>query len=134
MKPKLADEIYNQGTVLIAGRTINVEVADTQEKKNLGLSGRTGLSDEHGMWFVYDEEKIPNFWMKDMEFPIDIIWIHGHKIVDITPNIQPEPGVGKDNLKRYKPNSPITRVLEVHAGWADKFKVQIGDNVEFHKN
>ena len=94
-KENQESNMYTDGTVSLAGKTLNVEVADTSLKQAQGLSGRSGLSEDEGMLFVYNESHMGNFWMKDMIMPIDIIWINGDKVIDISSEVQPEPGVAE---------------------------------------
>src|SRR3989344_8940875 len=65
----------NQPKIKIGQKTIFIEIADTQEKQKKGLSGRDNLPEDSGMLFVFKEEGHHQFWMKDMNFSIDIIWI-----------------------------------------------------------
>ena len=111
--------------VSINGIRIEIGRAVTTEEKIQGLSGRDTLGEYKGMLFVYDEPDTYSFWMKSMQFPIDIIWIDGgHKVIDITKNIQP------DSFPRsFKPKYPARYVLEVNAGFSDKNNVAIGDKV-----
>jgi len=122
---------YVDGTVRIAGTPVSVDVADSPELRDLGLSGRPDITNLQGMWFVFDTPQRYGFWMKDMNFPIDIIWVNNNRVVEITTNIQPQPGVTDDNLITYAPTSPVDRVLELRAGWADRHGLSIGDPVEF---
>ncbi|HPV70396.1 MAG TPA: DUF192 domain-containing protein [Candidatus Magasanikbacteria bacterium] len=106
---------------------LKVEVADSVKSWQKGLSGRKSLPENKGMLFVFPQEDRQSFWMKDMEFPIDIIWINNGKIVDIAPNVQPsfiEP------LPQYLPRLPSKFVLETVAGFSLKNKLKIGDSVE----
>ncbi len=73
------------------GGSIEVEIADTPEKQRLGLSGREELEQGKGMLFVYPFEDERSFWMKDMNFSIDIIWIDkDFKITHIESSMSPE--------------------------------------------
>jgi hypothetical protein len=83
------------------------------------------------MWFVFSTPDIYSFWMKDMNFPIDIIWIKDGKVVDLSPNASAQPGAQDKDLLIYRPVAPIDRVLELKAGWAEKFGLKRGDSVEF---
>src|SRR5512136_601336 len=69
--------------VMVGGVRFEVEVAQTPGTREKGLSGRTGLVDGQGMLFVFDKPDRYMFWMKDMLFPIDIIYIRGGRIVDM---------------------------------------------------
>ncbi|MDX1536041.1 MAG: DUF192 domain-containing protein, partial [Candidatus Spechtbacterales bacterium] len=75
----------------IADTEITVELAEKPEDKAKGLSGRSSLAEEHGMLFVFNRPGTYSFWMKEMNFPIDIIWIgEDMRVVDITKNAKPE--------------------------------------------
>lgn len=103
---------------------LRVEIADIEEKRMMGLSGRQNLAENEGMLFVFEEPDFYSFWMKDMNFPIDIVWIgQDLKIADITENVSPEtfPNV-------FGPKAKIKYVLEVNAGLVNG-KINIGDIV-----
>ena len=116
-------------TINLNGQSLQVEIADTARKQSQGLSNRQFMPADHGMLFIFDDYIQPNFWMKDMQFPIDIIWIKDYYIIGITKKVSVE----KNNqiLKIYHPPQPINYVLEVNAGWADKHHIKIGDELKF---
>jgi uncharacterized membrane protein (UPF0127 family) len=119
-------------TKIYVGETeIPVEIADTFQKRQKGLSERESLAEREGMLFVFAQKDIqPPFWMKKMKFAIDIIWIDDNKIVQINENVPaPEPDTPNSELKFYSPNQPIDYVLEVNTGFVDENKIKIGDNV-----
>src|SRR3989344_8044864 len=110
-----SDQKYEVRTLSIGGKvTIKVEVADTPEKTTLGLSYRESLPENFGMLFIFSEPHIPTFWMKEMNFPLDMIWIReDNTIVDITQNVpQPSPGMMEFELPHYSPSQPAKMVLE----------------------
>ena len=111
---------------------IPVEIADTFQKRQKGLSERESLAEGEGMLFVFAQKDIqPPFWMKKMRFAIDIIWIDDNKIVQINEDVPaPEPGTPNSELKFYSPNQPIDYVLEVNAGFVDENNIKIGDEVD----
>jgi hypothetical protein len=119
-------------SITINSTKINVQIADTPDKRAKGLSGTTSLKEGSGMLFVFDTKGVtPLFWMKDMLIPIDIIWIGSGKIVRIDKNVPiPAPGTPDDNLKTYSTGAPIDYVLEVNAGFSEKNKINVGDGVE----
>ncbi|HVF69876.1 MAG TPA: DUF192 domain-containing protein [Xanthomonadales bacterium] len=119
----------SKNTVKINNRTFNVEVVNTPDKQQLGLSGRNSLPKNQGMLFVFDKTDYHTFWMKNMKFPIDIIFIKDGKIVSIAKNAQP-PKPGEGNLPLYKSGGAINKVLEINAGLSDKHKMKPGDKVE----
>ena len=67
--------------------------------------------------------------MKDMLIPIDIIWIADGEVVGVEETVQPEPNTPENQLKLYYPPQPITAVLELPAGSADKYNIKTGDSV-----
>src|SRR3989344_127069 len=120
---------FNDAAVQINNKKLNVFVADEEQEQRLGLAVRKKISDEEGMLFTFDKPLMPTFWMKDMKFPIDIIWIKNNQVVEVDRDLAPQPGVENQELKLYKPNSEVDAVLEVNAGWAKKNNLSIGDEV-----
>jgi len=111
----------------IGAVTFNVEVADTDAKRTQGLSGREGLAEDQGMLFVFDKEGYYGFWMKDMKFPVDMIWLSKDKKVthienDVSPQTYPEV---------FNSPAPSLYVLEVSAGFSAKNNIQVGELVAF---
>ena len=118
---------YSTTTLKIAGQTLNIDLAQTPDEREQGLSGRKSLADGTGMLFVFENSGLYGFWMKDMLFPIDIIWVNEEKnIVHIEKSLTPEtyPKVfGQEVVSKY--------VLEVQSGFSDKNRIKIGDKVDF---
>ena len=107
---------------------INVLVADTPQERAAGLSGYPGLPEDAGMLFVFPEPRQPSFWMKGMEFPLDLVWIRDGIVVQIDTSVPP-PNTPDDQLPRYHPTEPITHVLELTAGSAARYGITIGDRI-----
>ena len=117
----------NEKNISINGVDLLVDIADTPEEQAQGLSGRDKMAENKGMLFVFPVSNIPGFWMKDMRFSLDFIWIaESGMIVDITENITPE-----SYPEIFRSSSPVKYVLEVNAGWVDRNKVKVGDKVSF---
>ena len=118
-----------KGEVTIGTTKVSVEIADDEAERKKGLGGRESIGQDEGMLFVFPQ-KTSNlvFWMKEMSFPIDIIWIDENKIVKIDKNVQPEPGVSDNNLKRYYPETEVNFVLEVSAGFSKNRGARVGDS------
>ena len=111
--------------------TIQAEVARTVEEQAQGLSGRGSLPRDAGMLFVLEEEGRPGFWMKDMRFPLDFIWIsRDRRVVDLTENV-PDPETAGTTVSGIQPDQPALYVLEVNAGVVPEYGVQVGDPVTF---
>jgi len=117
-----------QTTVTVRNTTFIVDVAVTAKEKELGLGNRDSLAADHGMLFVYDHKEIFPFWMKNMRFPIDIIWIDDQTIVDISRNVPVSDKPVRD-LPIYHPSMPIDKVLELPAGTSDRVGIIIGDKI-----
>lgn len=119
--------MYSYETVILGGEEFEVKIADTKQKRNRGLGGTDPLERNEGMLFVFPEHGRYSFWMKDVAYPIDIIWIDTNKIVDIAPRVPPE--VSDEALPRYQPRLPANRVIEVPSGTVDRLGIKIGDTV-----
>jgi len=115
--------------VIIGEKTFFVEVARTKMELERGLSLHIPLLDNQGMLFVFPKEDIHRFWMKDMTFSIDIVWIDSKlKIVGIEKNISPD-----TYPKTFSPETKSRYVLEIPAGQADFLSLKVGQSVEFIK-
>ncbi len=127
----LSTDSVQQKSMTVGGKTIQVEVANTEELREKGLSGRSSLAQDSGMLFVFKEKASnPTFWMKGMLIPLDFIWISGTKIVKIDRNISaPSANTPDVKLERVKPNQPVDYVLEVNSGFSDTNNIKINDPV-----
>lgn len=130
---KLWITIRGLTSVNIDAASLQVEIADTEAKRSQGLSGRLSMDQDLGMLFKFDQPGMYRFWMKDMNFGLDFIWIRGGKVVEISKNISPP-------LKTYgipaiiTPKEKIDQVIEVNAGWADKYDIKEGDILIHEQN
>ena len=121
------------GHVTANGQVINVLVADTSERWFKGLSGRDALGEYGGMWFTFLSKDYYAMVMRDMKFPLDIIWLDDGIIVDMAPNVQPESGVEEASLTKYRPRLPADAVLELPAGSVAQYGLKIGDKLDFSR-
>lgn len=109
------------------GAKVKAMIADTPTKRERGLAVRDSLGSEEGMYFIFPDAGYPLFWMKDMKFPIDILWIRGDELVDMTLDMQPP---GPDGaLPQVGPRVAVDRVLEVPAGFAARHGLRLGTKV-----
>lgn len=116
---------YKIAKVGINGKIFEAEIADTILKKAKGLSGRKAFEEDKGMLSIFTKPGKHSFWMIGMNFPLDIIWIRGNKIIDISKNV---PSPGKWKLPAVvSPSTEADKVLEISAGLAEKFNIKIGD-------
>lgn len=112
-------------SIKIAGQEVKVDLAITAGEQEMGLSGRENLLENTGMLFVFEKEGIYPFWMKDMNFPIDMIWINGGmRVVYIQENATPE-----SYPEIFDPKTNAKYVLEVPAGFSKNNNLKVGDKV-----
>jgi len=127
--PPLATITPNK-TMTVGTKTIHVQIANTPDERSKGLSGITSLGENDGMLFVFTPKDAAIFWMKEMLFPLDMVWINNGKIVRIDKNIpKPAAGTSDSQLKKYSAGQLVDDVLEVNAGFSDKNKIKVGDAV-----
>jgi uncharacterized membrane protein (UPF0127 family) len=118
-------------TVTIGSTAIEVEVENTDAARQQGLSGRTSLAEGSGMLFVFDTPSTYGFWMKDMNFSIDMLFIDASgKIVTIAANASPA-GYHLNPPEVFNPAVPVLYVLEVPAGFAAAHNITEGQKVQF---
>lgn len=130
---------YENKIMEINGKSIVVEIADTLEKQAKGLSGRQSMPGDQGMLFIFSAPDHYSFWMKDMLFDLDFIWISGNTVAEIDKNVKPEDyepaSTRRSSLggppKVLIPKNKIDKVLEVNAGTAERLGIKEGDEVKF---
>ncbi len=117
-------------TLTIRGQVFKVALAETIAQRAQGLSGSDPLSADAGMYFIFPIKANYGFWMKDMKFPLDIVWITDNTVVGVSKNVPaPAPGTNILSLPSYYPPGAVNRVLEVDAGTADRLGIVAGDTV-----
>lgn len=116
--------------VIIGATTISAEVAESNAKKELGLGKRQSIGKGEGMLFAFGQAcPFPcQFWNKDMLFPIDIVWIRDHAVVDVYEHL-PTYAAKKDFI--VSPTAKVNFVLEVSDGFVKENKIIIGDAVTY---
>lgn len=115
--------------VAINNQTIVAEVVSKPADRERGLSGRTHLNINEGMLFLFETPGVYPFWMKDMRFPIDILWLRDDRVVGITERVDPQIGAPESALAILYPPESVTRVLELAAGRARLLEAHIGDTL-----
>lgn len=117
-------------TAIVNGKTIQLLVADTDEAKQIGLSETESLPKDHGMLFQFKSPNYYSFWMKNMRFPIDIIYLNNNKVVTILENVQ----VPKDSETPpiYNSDELADTVIELNAGMSQEYNIQKGDTVQIN--
>ena len=123
-----------EGPVVRVGKAaFPVELALTAEQRSQGLSSRETLPSGTGMLFVYQQERQYRFWMKEMRFPLDMVWVGADcTVVDLTLGAPiPEPDQTLEQLPRFSPVRPAQYVLEINVGESVAGDIKPGDLVEF---
>ncbi len=119
--------------VQIGDAIYRVDVAATGEDRAQGLSDRPTLAADEAMLFVYDTDAPRTFWMPNMHFPLDMVWIKSDCTVSgVTANVpNPEPETTHSDLPRYPSTEPVRFVLEINAGQAATNRITPGSLVKF---
>lgn len=119
--------IYETVPVQIAEDKLNLYVADNICKKTTGLSGKAELKADEGMLFLFDKAGNYGFWMKDMNFPIDIVWLgEDFTVLGVEKDLKPStfPSIfGQNYTSKY--------VLELPSGISEKDNIKVGNKIIF---
>ena len=114
-------------TVYVKDTPFRVEIADTPEKHARGLMYRRCLKPGHGMLFVFPDEEVRSFWMKNTLIPLDMIFLNGDRqVVDLVASAPP---CRSDPCPSYTSALPARYVLEIAGGLAAKLKLRVGDKI-----
>jgi len=121
----ISPQEQSHNAICFEGSCVDVELAITPEEMTIGLMNRTGLPENMGMLFIFEEEGVHKFWMKNTLIPLDMIWLDKDgKIIHIEKNVQPCyvpscPALGPEISSRYQ--------LEVNGGYTERHKINVGD-------
>ena len=118
-----ASSPFTKAVIQVDGRPLDVEVASTRKARAQGVMGKTGLSDEEGMFFIYPDSANRSFWMKTVTFPLDIAFIRTDGTIVRIAQMQPFVTTGTPSLQ------PVQYALEMREGWFAEHDVQVGDQV-----
>jgi hypothetical protein len=117
---------------LPGGEVIYAELAVTDQERQQGLMFREGINPDQGMLFVFEREGIHSFWMKNMKFSIDILWLDRDKrIVHIEKKVPP---CLREECPSYSPPVFSKYVLEIKEGYAEEYELELYDRLEFILN
>ncbi len=120
---------WPEARIRLKDQNLNVLVAKTPYHWHRGLGKRESLEQYDGMLFLYFNHARHKIVMRKMEFPIDIIWLDRGRVVDIAPNVKPEPGRDEERLTVYFPRAEANLVLELKSGWVQEHGLKIGDRM-----
>lgn len=129
--PKRGAPLLPDSKIITIGNTsLSVEVAADDGAILKGLSGREKLAENAGLLFVFPAPGYYPFWMKDMHFPIDIMWVGADKkIVGFSQNL-----LSESYPTTFTPPLPVQYVIEVNAGWVKSRGINVGDLLTFPNN
>ena len=116
----------NKNRVILKGQAFEVELADDFNSRAMGLMYRESMPDTHGMLFLFPDETMRAFWMKNTYLSLDILYLNKDKeIIRISKETTPlsERSIPSGGKAMY--------VLEVLAGFTDAYQIHTGDHIEF---
>lgn len=125
-------EINNKETaeIQVGENSMVVWIAQTTKERKSGLSGTESLGDVDGMLFLFPREERYRFWMRDMSFPIDIIYFNAEKeVVEIMSEISPQ-----TYPLKFTAQKPVKYVLEVKGGAVKEKGIMIGEKLTLPNN
>lgn len=113
--------------VIVAGRTIGLEVARTQQQQAMGLMYRTVLADDRGMLFQFQPPQPVKFWMKNTLIPLDMIFLQNGKVEAIAAAVPP---CTEEPCPTYGPNTAVDQVIELRGGRAAELGLKVGERIK----
>jgi uncharacterized membrane protein (UPF0127 family) len=128
-KTKLSVNNYLNGefkSVSLDNHLIKAELATSPDSQYLGLSNRDSLCSNCGMLFIFPEKDEQDFVMRDMKFPLDIVFLSDNSIINIEQQLPPE---GNDPINIYKSIAPADKVLELPGGYCENNGIKVGDKL-----
>ncbi len=123
----LGQKLPISAQAIIAGRTIGLEVAQTQQQQAMGLMYRNTLADNRGMLFAFDVPQNVSFWMKNVRIPLDMIFLQDGEVKAIAASVPP---CTTDPCPTYGPGTVIDQVIELRGGRAAELGLKVGNRVE----
>lgn len=116
-------------TIKVGDESIRIEIADTDAERAQGLSGRAMLEESHGLLFVFENPGMYGFWMKDMLFPIDIIFLDVNlKVINVYEGVEPS-----TFPTLFYPLVHTKYVLEINSGEASRVGIDTGVQVSLSR-
>lgn len=115
-------------TVVLKGERFTVEIADEPQEQALGLMFRTELAADHGMLFIFPDERPRSFWMKNCKIPLDILYFDSdQQLINAHHSVPP---CKTSRCPGYASARPARYVLELRAGTANRLEVQPGERLQ----
>lgn len=121
----IPSKVTHSAYLTVKTGTISLITAYTEAEHELGLGGRDSLPRDSGMLFIFKRPDTYAFWMKNMKFPIDIIWLdENYIVVDMKENVDPS-----TYPEEFVPQKKSLYVLEANAHFVEKNSLKIGDTL-----
>lgn len=120
---------FKKGKLKIGGKTLQVEIAETELQQAYGLMFRKSMPENHGMIFIFKDSVVRRFWMKNTLIPLSIAYFDEKQtlvdIIDMKPvrSVKSVLSVEEDQLPSYPSSAPAMYALEVNQGWFKKNKI-----------
>jgi hypothetical protein len=124
-KPSPTGVIFEVKTIKVKDKSLSIEIADTDYKRQLGLMYRTKLDENKGMLFIFTDIETHSFWMKNTLIPLTIAFIDANKVITQIEDMEPETEV--PHTSKFK----VKYALEVNKGWFEKNNIKPGDRLSF---
>ncbi|MBI5122742.1 DUF192 domain-containing protein [Candidatus Roizmanbacteria bacterium] len=121
---KTSSKMKTTSQITINKNVFDVEIVKSDKDKQIGLTKYPSIATNQGMLFIFDQPGFYSFWMKNMKFPIDLIFIHNDTVDFIVENAAPSKD---DNPPSYTPDSSSDKVLEINSGLIKKYNIKKGD-------
>ncbi len=110
----------------INGHVFSLYLAKTPQEQETGLAKFNKIDKNQGMLFIFKKADYYSFWMKNMRFPIDIIFIKDNKVVAVFQKVPVSPN---ENPPVYTTKAKADKVLEINSGLTSEYKIKIGSKV-----
>lgn len=120
---------FEKRRIVVGNRRMEAFIADTPRKMTVGLMFRPFIKKNECMLFIFPNDGMHPIWMRNMRFPIDIVWYDSKKrVVDCIEGAKPSRGL---NFSSYKPQKPARYVIEFNAGFVKRNRIKRKDVAKF---
>lgn len=119
---------FKTSTVMIRGKKFSAYIADTPARQAIGLMFRERLKNSECMLFIFNKPGSYGIWMRNMRFPIDIIWLDDcRKVISVKNAVQP---AGSLEFTTYHPSAAAKYVIEIQSGFIRQNKIKVGQHID----
>ncbi len=115
---------------MVAGQIFQLEILSTEDQLRAGLGGRESLPQDTGVLFAFSQPQSLTFWMKDVLFPLDVLFFDADGVITDVHSMVPEPRISDALLSRYASSATVVYALEINGGRAGELGISAGDMVQ----